>query len=75
MDPVIETLVSAGPLGAVIVGLAVAFWRQSRALADVQKDRVEDAKKVTATLLVLNDKWNDTLNHLATVVDALKERR
>ena len=70
----VETLVAAGPLGAIIVVLSVAYWRQGLALKTTQEARVEDAKLVTKTLLELNDKWNTTVNTLTTAVDRLNDR-
>lgn len=76
MDPVVETLVSAGPLGAIIAVLGVAYWRQGKALAEAlaqaQEARVEDAKKVTADLLQLNEKWLVAINALTSAVNELR---
>lgn len=74
MEGAAETLVAAGPLGAIIVALGVAYWRQTIALKAAQEARVEDAKLVTKTLLELNDKWNTTVNALTTAVDRLSDR-
>lgn len=69
---VISTLLSAGPLGAIIVLLCYALWRQTGELRASQEARVEDAKKVTDTLLKLNDKWNTTVTALTDAVKELK---
>jgi hypothetical protein len=72
MDGVTDGLLAAGPLGAVIVALGFAFWKQGITLKTTQEARVEDAKKVTATLLELNDKWNTTVGALAQAVNELR---
>ena len=74
MESATETLIAAGPLGAIIVVLGVAYWRQGLALKTAQEARVEDAKLVTKTLLDLNDKWNTSVNALTTAVDRLAGR-
>ena len=71
----ISALLSAGPLGAVIVALGVALFKLNGQLKEAQDARVEDAKKVTKTLLELNDKWNATVTELATAVRELRARR
>ena len=79
MDAAAETLISAGPLGAVIIALGVAYWRQALTLKATQDARVDDAKKVSNTLIDLNDKWNTTIGALSSAVhqltDELKDRR
>jgi len=72
MEGVTDVLVSAGPLGAVIVALGFAFWRQGLTLRATQEARVDDAKKVAATLLELNDKWNTTVGSLTQAVNELR---
>lgn len=76
MDPVTETLVSAGPLGAIIVVLGVAYWRQGKALSEALKEaqeaRVQDAQKVTKTLLELNERWLVAINALTAAVNELR---
>ncbi len=76
METVTETLVSAGPLGAIIVVLGVAYFRQGKALSDAlkeaQQSRVDDAKKVTSDLLQLNEKWLVAINALSTAVNDLR---
>ena len=74
MENAAETLIAAGPLGAIIAALGVAYWRQGMALKDAQEARVADAKLVTRTLLELNDKWNATVNNLTAAVDRLGGR-
>ena len=78
----IETMLRTGPLGAVIVALAIAFWRQSIELRRVETSRVEDAKKVTQTLLEINDRWNaaiaghaQAIEKLVVIVDELRRNR
>jgi hypothetical protein len=67
-----STLIQAGPLGAIILALGFAYWRQGKELGATQDKRVEDAKKVTDTLLDLNDKWNATVTTLTAAVNDLK---
>lgn len=69
---ILSTLLSAGPLGAIIVLLCYALWRQTGELRASQEARVADAKKVTDTLLMLNDKWNTTVVELTDAVKELK---
>lgn len=71
MDAVGETLLAAGPLGAIILALGVAYWRQGLALKEAQEARVEDAKMVTQTLLELTGQWNTAINALTAAVDRL----
>jgi len=72
VDPVTETLISAGPLGAIIIALGVAYWRLGLSLKAAQEARVADANKVTEKLLELNEKWLVAINGLATAVNELK---
>jgi len=72
MEAATGTLISAGPLGAIIVILFIAYWRQSKALAEAQQARVADAQKVTTDLLELNEKWLVTLNSLTAAVHELR---
>ena len=74
MEGAAETLIAAGPLGAIILALGVAYYKQGVALKLAQEARVDDAKKVTSTLLELNDKWNGSVNALTTAVDRLTDR-
>lgn len=74
MESIVETLVAAGPFGAIIVTLGVAYWRQGQTLKAAQEARVTDAQTVTKTLLALNDKWNTSVNALAQAVDRLTDR-
>jgi hypothetical protein len=67
-----STLIQAGPLGAIILALGVAYWRQGNELRSTQDKRVEDAQKVADTLLDLNDKWNATVMTLTAAVNDLK---
>ena len=71
----ISAFLSAGPLGAVIIALGIALQRLNAQLKEAQDARVDDAKKVTKTLLELNDKWNATVTELATAVRELRARR
>lgn len=76
MDPVTETLISAGPLGAIVTVLGVAYWRQGKALSEAlkatQEARVDDAKKVTTTLLELNEKNLVAIGSLTSAVNELR---
>jgi hypothetical protein len=67
-----SSLIQAGPLGAIILALGIAYWRQGTELRATQDKRVEDAKKVADTLLDLNDKWNATVVSLTAAVNELK---
>lgn len=71
MESAAETLIAAGPLGAALFFLGVAYWRQGLTLKAAQEARVEDAKLVTKTLLELNDKWHTSVNALTAAVDRL----
>ena len=64
MPDAVAALISAGPLGAIIVTLAIAYWRKDQQHKQVQEARVEDAKKVVGTLLELNNKWHAVVNDL-----------
>jgi hypothetical protein len=68
----VDALLSAGPLGAVIILLGYALVKVSSALKEVQDARVEDAKKVSQTLLDLNDKWVEAIGALTDAVKELK---
>ena len=74
-ENIAATLIQAGPLGAVILALGVAYYKQSGELRRAQEARVEDAKKVTKTLLELNDKWNTTVSALTAAVKELRVGR
>jgi hypothetical protein len=71
MDEVTQTLLQAGPLGAVLVAAGVYIFWLHRQLKAVQDSRVTDAQKVVTTLLALNDKWQSTIGDLSTAVDRL----
>ena len=72
MDTAVESIASHGILGAFCVILGVAVWRIYVQLQAVQASRVEDAQKVTETLLKLNDQWSSTVNELGTAVRELR---
>lgn len=69
---IVTTLLSAGPMGAVIVGLAYGLWRQTQALAAVQSARVGDAKKTVETLLGLTETHNKTTQELTIAIIELR---
>lgn len=68
----VGALLSAGPLGAIIVALGFAYMRQAKVLKETQESRVADAKKVADTLLAINDRWHATIGQLTTAVNELR---
>lgn len=76
MNSVVESLVSAGPLGAIVIALGVAYWRQTKSFQEdlkaVHDARVAEAQAVTETLLELTDKWHVAINELSLAVREMK---
>lgn len=74
MDEAVRQIASSGLLGAILVVLGVAYWKQSQALAAVQEARVADAQKVAQTLLSLQDRWQQAISELTKAVEKMNER-
>lgn len=51
MDAAVQTLLGAGPLGAVIVVLLAWVYRLQKKLDEVQEARVQDAQDTAKTVL------------------------
>jgi hypothetical protein len=75
MSELAQALVIYGPLGIICVGLAYACASLQKQLADAQAARVEDAKKVSETLLAVADENNRVLNDLTRAVESWVGRR
>ena len=73
MESAIETIASSGSpvLGAILVVLGFAYWKQGQELGRVQQARVDDANKVTQTMLALQDRWQATVGELSDAVQRL----
>jgi hypothetical protein len=73
MDEAVSAIATSGSpvLGAILVVLGYAYWRQAQALAAVQEARVQDAQRVASTLLEMQDKWQASLNDLTQAVERL----
>lgn len=76
IDDATNILLNSGSpvLGAILVVLGYAYWKQSQALAAVQEARVQDAQRVASTLLEMQDKWQSALSELTQAVERLNER-
>lgn len=83
MDTLTETLISAGPLGAIVAALGVGYWQQQRrfeatltsaqeARVAAQEARVRDAQAVTEQLLEFNERWMTAINELTQAVTELR---
>jgi len=83
MDTLTETLISAGPLGAIIVALGAGYWQQQRrfettltsaqeARVAAQEARVRDAQAVTEQLLEFNERWMGAIGELTQAVSELR---
>lgn len=59
-------------LGPVVVGVAIFAARVQKRLDEVQAARVEDAKKVTSTLLDLTERWHGVIGELSQTVRELR---
>lgn len=71
MEEAVGQLAGSGVLGAILVVLGWAYYRQGQELAKVQEARVGDAKRVVETLLTLQDRWQGTVNDLTDAVHSL----
>lgn len=73
VEDVTSVLLNSGSpvLGAVVLVLGYAYWKQAQALATVQEARVQDAQRVATTLLEMQDKWQASLNDLTQAVERL----
>jgi len=73
MDEAVNVIAQSGSpvLGAIVIVLGWAYWKQSQALASVQDARVADAQKVATTLLEMQDRWQTSLNDLTQAVERL----
>lgn len=74
MEKVIEVLAASGPLGAILVVLGVAYWRQAVELRRVNEARTADAQKVASTLLEIQRETLKALNELTEAVGRLADR-
>jgi len=74
VDEAIRQIASSGLLGAIVIVLGVAYWKQSQALAAVQEARVADAQKVAQTLLSIQDRWQQAVADLTKAVEKMNER-
>lgn len=74
MEEAARQIASSGILGAILVVLSWAYYKQGQALEAVHSARVADAQKVAQTLLDLAERWNAALNDLTNAVDRLGER-
>jgi len=84
MDAVATELLKVGPLGAIIIAMAIYIWRRDKEhrherdrlmteITTIHERRIADSHAVTTTVLQLNDKWNGTVNSFATIMDAQKD--
>lgn len=71
MDEAARQIASSGILGAILVVLGTAYYRQGVALAAVQESRVADAQKVAQTLLAMQDRWQSVIGDLTDAVQRL----
>jgi hypothetical protein len=65
-------LLKVAIFGPIVVVLGWYVLRLHRDLRDAQEKRTLDAQKVADTLVVLTNKWNETVNTLGTAVRDLK---
>lgn len=72
MDGVTQTFLEHGVLGAVTVVLLIAVGYLYKSLQKAQAARIEDQKKVTATLLEANERWHEVIDDLS---DAIAKKR
>lgn len=75
MDEAARQIAGHGILGAMLVVLSWAYYKQGQAFALVQEARVADAKKVAETLLALQDRWQDTVSELTEAVQKIPGAR
>lgn len=75
MNDVTQVFLEHGVLGAVVVLLTIAVVYLNKQLQKTQNDRLEDAKKVTTTLLDVNERWHAVIDDLSEAVERLHERK
>jgi hypothetical protein len=76
MDPAaaaLELIATQGILGAVCVVLFIATAKLYAGIAELQRQRVSDAQKVTATLMTIQKEHTEIVSRMAGVVGNLKE--
>lgn len=64
LEKLVETMLSAGPMGGIVMGLAYGYWKLQQKLSAVQEQRVADAMKLanaTNTMAYALDRNTDTL--------------
>lgn len=64
LQKLVDSLLSAGPVGAILMGLAYGYWKLQQKLSAVQEQRVADAMKLadaTHTLAHALDRNTETL--------------
>jgi len=71
VEDAIANIASSGVLGALLVIVLLAYGRKDKEYKDVQEARVTDARKVTTTILEMQEKWQTTINMLERAVDKL----
>jgi len=70
---VTTALINAGILGPILIAVGWYTLRLQGQLKDSQEKRVEDAQKVVAQLLELNDRWNAALVQATASNESLGE--
>ena len=69
MKAVLDALLSQGPLGVVVAGMAYWIWQLQRQLFTVQEQRVKDAFRLADTATAVTA----ALDHNTTTLKALLE--
>lgn len=69
------TLLAAGPLGAVILGLGWALLRTAKRLDEVQEARTKDAQEMARAGAEANEKLSDALGRIATEMQRQNDKR
>ncbi len=72
MEAVAAALLQHGVLGAALVAVGYAYWRQIGDIRDLQNARVDDARKTIGTLLDLVDKQHEAVGELTEAVKRLE---
>lgn len=70
-----SVLLAAGPLGAVIVGLAYALFRVTKRLDEVQEARTKDAQEMARAGAEANEKLSDALGRIAAEMQRQNDKR
>ena len=70
-----SVLLAAGPLGAVIVGLAYALFRMAKRLDEVQEARTKDAQEMAKAGAEANEKLSDALGRIAAEMQRQNDKR